>query len=175
MATRGGKPSSLTAKFRKISGVCACLLATAVAAEAATGSVVFSGTVDDRNQCQITVNNDGAFGVSADRQTLSSKIAGGSAASATVRSTRRYDVSAIALPTLTVFPTGGDQNVTLLSRWAGQSLQNGFTFAERNGDVTFRTPNGLSRTLLTINLIATRTGSAFPTGYYQGIVVIRCE
>ena len=176
MATRDGKPSSLIAKFRMVSGVCACLTATAMpVAEAATGSVVFTGNVTAQNQCQITVVNDGTFGLSADRRTLSSKIAGGSAAVATVRSTRRYDVTAIALPTFTLFPNSGDQNVTFQSRWAGLSLQNGFTFAERDGNISFRTPLGLSRTQLTVNLIATRTGSEYPSGYYQGVVVIRCE
>ncbi len=144
-------------------------------ASAVTGSVVFTGNISTSNQCTITVVNDGTFGISGDFKQLSSKLPGGIAAVADVRSNHAYTISAIAVPMLTAFPFGGDTGVTIQSLYSGQSLQNGATFAEQNGNVPVTLRNGLSRTRLTVNLSATRTGSAFPSGYYQGTVTIRCE
>lgn len=176
MATRDGKPSSLTAKFRMIAGVCACLLAPATQfAEAATGSVIFNGTVSVVNTCVITVVNDGRFGIRADQRQLSSKLAGGLGAVAEITSARNFRVSAIPTPTLSAFPVGGNTGVTLTSTFSGQNITNGRTFADRAGNRAIRLRNGLGRTRLTVHMLATRAGTAFPSGYYQGEVVIRCE
>ena len=176
MATRDGKPSSLTAKLRTLAGVCACLLAAGTpAAEAATGSVIFNGTVSVQNTCVIQVVNDGRFGVRADMRQLSSKLAGGLGAVAEITSTRNFRVTAIPTPTLSAFPVGGNTGVTLTSTFSGQSITNGRTFADRAGNRAIRLRNGLGRTRLTVHMLATRAGSAFPSGYYQGEVVIRCE
>ena len=144
-------------------------------ASAATGNVVFSGSITTANQCTITVVNDGTFGLRADRMQLSSKLAGGAAAVADIRSNHAYNISAIAVPTLTSYPVGGDTGVTMQSLYSGASILNGATFAEQNGNVPVTLRNGLSRTRLTVNLIATRTGSPYPVGYYQGTVTVRCE
>lgn len=176
MATRDGKPSSLKAKVRMIAGVCACLIAATVpAAEAATGSVIFNGSISVANTCTINVINDGRFGIRADQRQLSSKLAGGLGAVAEITSTRNFRVTAIPTPTLAAFPTGGDTGVTLVARFSGQNIVNGRTFAERVGTRAVRLRNGFGRTRLTVHMLATRAGSAFPTGYYQGEVVIRCE
>jgi type 1 fimbria pilin len=175
MATRDGKPSSLTAKFRIVSGICACLLAaSAPGAGAATGNVVFSGTISAANLCVINVLNDGRFGVRADRRELSSTLTGGFAAVADITSFSNYQLTAIPLPTLTAYPTGGNTGVTLSSTFSGQSILNGRTFGDRPGQNQVRLRNGLGITRINVNMAATRA-TAFPSGYYQGTVVIRCE
>jgi hypothetical protein len=176
MATSDGIPFSLTAKFRQFVGVCACFLfATAPSAEAATGSVIFNGNVSVVNTCIIQVINDGRFGIRPDLRQLSSKLAGGLGAVAEITSTRNFRVTAIPTPTLSAFPVGGNTGVTLRSTFSGQSISNGRTFSDRAGNRAIRLRNGLGRTRLTVHMLATRAGSAFPSGYYQGEVVIRCE
>ena len=152
-----------------------CALSIASTSQAATGSVIFTGNVTTANQCSILVSNDGTFAVSADRMILSSKLPGGAPAVAEVRSNHAYSITAIAVPLLTAFPVGGNTNVTLQSLFSGQSIQNGAVFAERNGNTPVTLRNGLSRTRVSVNLIATRTGTPYPSGYYQGTVTIRCE
>ena len=142
---------------------------------AATSSVIFSGSVTVNNTCSINVINDGRFGLSANARQLSSKLAGGLSAKADIVSTRNFRISAIAVPTLTSHPVGGNTGVTMASRYSGQSISNGRTFGERNGTSRVTLRNGLSTTRVTVHLSATRTGSAFPSGYYQGTVTIRCE
>lgn len=142
---------------------------------AATASVTFTGNVVVNNTCSINVINDGRFGLSANARQLSSKLSGGLAARADIVSTRNFRISAIAVPTLTSYPVGGNTGVTMASRYSGQSISNGRTFGERNGTSRVTLRNGLSTTRVTVHLSATRTGSAFPSGYYQGTVTIRCE
>lgn len=150
-------------------------LFSAAPSNAVTGSVVFTGNISTSNQCSVIVANDGTFAFSADRMVLSSKLPGGSAAVAEVRSNHAYNITAIAVPMLTSFPSGGNNNVTLQSLFSGQSIQNGSVFAEQNGTTAVTLRNGLSRTRVSVNLIATRTGTPYPMGYYQGTVTIRCE
>ena len=142
---------------------------------AAIASVTFSGNVTVNNTCSINVINDGRFGLSANARQLSSKLAGGLAARADIVSTRNFRISAIAVPTLTSYPVGGNVGVTMASRYSGQSISNGRTFGERNGTSRVTLRNGLSTTRVTVHLSATRAGSAFPSGFYQGTVTIRCE
>lgn len=144
-------------------------------ARAATGPVTFTGNVSVVNSCNIAVQNNGRFGQAANLRQLSSKLAGGAPAVAIITATRNYLISAIAAPALTSFPTGGDTGVTMASRYSGQSISNGRTFGERNGTSQVRLRNGLSTTRVTVHLSATRAGSAFPSGYYQGTVTVRCE
>lgn len=156
--------------------VCAAMLAGPLpAAQAATGSVIFNGNVSVVNTCIITVVNDGRFGIRADQRQLSSKLAGGLGAVAEITSTRNFRVTAIPAPTLSAFPTGGNTGVTLTSTFSGQNIVNGRTFADRAGNRAIRMRNGLGRTRLTVHMLATRAGNAFPSGYYQGTVVVRCE
>ncbi len=153
----------------------AVLLATGASSQAATSNVTFTSTLSPNNSCTIVVVNDGRFGVAANVRQLSSKLAGGLAAVANIISTTNYRISAIANPTLTSYPTGGNTGVTMAALYSGQSVTNGRTFTERNGTSRVRLRNGLSTTRVTVHLSATRTGSAFPTGYYQGKVTLRCE
>ena len=154
---------------------CAVGLYSGSSSYAATAGVTFTGNVTVNNSCTIVVQNDGRFGMSADLRQLSSKLAGGAPAVANIVSTRNYRISAIAVPNLTSYPTGGNTNVTMAARYSGQSISNGRTFTERPGANRIRLRNGLSTTRVTVHLAATRTGSAFPSGYYQGTVTLRCE
>ncbi len=174
----GAGEVSLNAYLRLAATFALCLAGQgllSVPAAAATGNVVFSGSITTANQCTITVVNDGTFGLSADKMQLSSKLAGGVAAVADVRSNHAYNISAIAVPTLTSYPVGGNTSVSLQSLYSGVSILNGATFAEQNGTIPVTLRNGLSRTRVTVNLVATRTGSPYPVGYYQGTVTVRCE
>ncbi len=176
---KAGEGEVFPGAYLCFSATFACCLAGLVcfsfSAAAATGNVVFSGSITTSNQCTITVVNDGTFGISADKMQLSSKLAGGLAAVADIRSNHAYNISAIAVPTLTSYPVGGNTSVSLQSLYSGVSILNGATFAERNGNVPVTLRNGLSRTRVTVNLVATRTGSPYPVGYYEGTVTLRCE
>ncbi len=142
---------------------------------AVTNGVTFQGTIDTPATCSITVRQNGRFGVSADYKTLSSKIAGGLDGIADVLAFGTYNVSATTFPTFTASPTGGTTGTSIQSFFSGTSLLLGLNFAERPGTNPIALPSGLSYTRISTHLVATRTGSAFPTGYYQGIVVVRCE
>ncbi len=172
-------PSSLDRAPRRMKTIAGlALVALSLAAQisfAATGNVTFTSTVSVNNSCSILVVNNGRFGIAANVRQLSSRLAGGQAAVANIVSTTNYRISAIANPVLTSSPAGGGTGVTLASRFSGQSVSNGRTFAERNGTSRVRLRNGLSTTRVTVHLSATRVGSAFPSGYYQGAVTLRCE
>jgi hypothetical protein len=179
MAIRDGKPSSLkdkmAAALRLAAVGCALVSVAPQNATAATAGVPFVGTVTTNNQCTIILVNNGLFGFSADRMQMSSKLTGGAAGRAEVRSNHAYTVTAEALPIFTVAPAGGNTNVSFAARFSGTSIFNGRIFAEQPGSTGVVMRNGLSRTMLNIHLAATRTGSPFPTGNYTGVVVVRCE
>lgn len=179
MATRDGKPSSLATKTSKALRLmaAACLFASVASqdASAANAGVPFVGSVTTNNQCVITLIRNGVFGFSADRMQMSSKLGAGYSGQAQVQSNHAYTVTAEALPTFIIFPTGGNTNVSFAARFSGTSIFNGRTFAEQPGSTGVVLRNGQSRTLLDIHLTATRTGSPFPTGNYRGTVVVRCE
>ena len=143
--------------------------------QAATGNVVFRASVTINNSCSIIVINDGRLATNAAFTQLSSKLAGGLAAVANILSTTNYRISAIATPTFTVAPVGGNTNTVLQSRYSGQSVSRGRTFAERVGTSRVRLNTGLSTTRVSVHLVATRTGSSFPSGNYKGNVTLRCE
>ncbi len=142
---------------------------------AATGNVTFEGTIDTNASCSVTVRQDGGFGISGDYRLLSSKIAGGQSGIADVLAIGNYTVSAPTFPSFTASPSGGGTSTTIQSFFSGSSLLLGANFPERPGNSPVVLPVGLSYTRINTHLVATRTGSAFPTGYYQGIVIVRCE
>jgi hypothetical protein len=179
MAMRDGTPSSLTGKtgaaLRLLAVACALAAISPQMAGAANTGVPFIGSVTTANQCSITLIRDGTFAFSADRMQMSSKLAGGLSGQAEVQSNHAYTVTAEAVPVFGIYPAGGNTNTTFAARFAGTSIFNGRTFAEQPGSTGVVLRNGRSRTLLDVHLTATRTGSPFPTGTYQGTVVIRCE
>ena len=143
---------------------------------AATGNVTFEGTIDTNASFSVTVRQDGGFGISADYRLLSSKIAGGQGGIADVLAIGNYSVSAPTFSSFTAAPSGGGTSTTTQSVFSGSSLLLGANFAERPGNNSpVVLPAGLSYTRINTHLVATRTGNAFPTGYYQGIVIVRYE
>ena len=151
------------------------LALAATSASATTEGIPFVGNITDPNRCAINVLSDGQFGISADFHTLSSKLPGGVGGVADVTSSRPYDITVEALPFFTHFPGGGNTNTTFEARFSGVSIDRGRDFAEQSGSTPVRTRGGTTTTRVTTQLIATRTGSAFPSGNYTGTVVVRCE
>lgn len=144
-------------------------------AHAATGNVVFQGSITPNNSCAINVRQNGRFGLSADYRTLSSKLAGGQVGIADVRAIGNFRISAVTIPLFTVAPVGGNTNTTFQSLFSGTSILFGATFPERPGNNPVTLPFILSITRLNIHLVAARTGSSFPSGPYEGTVIVRCE
>lgn len=142
---------------------------------ATTQGIQFTSQVSAPNACTIVVIRDGDFGVSADKKILSSKIAGGLSAIADVISGRNYRVTAEAPTGFNLGPSNAALNTVFEARFSGVSVSRGRDFAERNGSVAERLRGGASTTRVTMHLVATRTGSTFPSGIYEGTVVLRCE
>jgi hypothetical protein len=168
--------SFLTLRYSLIAGVAAfAALACASVSHSATGGIVFRGSVTRNNSCAINVINDGILGLNGGLSLMSSKIAGGSAAVADIVSTTNYRISAIVTPGFTVSPAGGNTSTTFQARYSGQNINRGRNFAERVGTSRVRLRTGNSTTRVSVHLIATRTGSSFPSGHYEGTVTLRCE
>jgi hypothetical protein len=143
--------------------------------EAATRNMVFSSSISPNNNCAIVVNQNGTLGVRPDLLQLSSKLPGGSAATATVTAFGSFRLSAITPSVYNIAPNGGDTNVTRQVLFSGvKTFGGGATFTEHDGATPERI-NGNSRTNVTLNFIGTRTGAAYPNGHYQALVVLRCE
>jgi hypothetical protein len=124
---------------------------------------------------QFTSQVSSPTGISTDKKVLSSKISVGLSAIADITSGSNYNVTAEAPSGFSVGPSDSALNTTFAARFSGIDVFRGRTFAERSGSsaVTLRT--GISITRLNVHLIATRTGSQFPSGTYEGTVVVRCE
>jgi hypothetical protein len=137
--------------------------------------VEFTGKITVTNACTVTVRNHGALGLSADKKTLSSKISGGSSGIADVQSNGPYDVYAETSGKFSIFPAGGNIGTVVSSFFSGIDIYRGRNFAEQSGAIPVKLRGGTSVTRLNVHLVANRTGSVFPGGQYQGIVVIRCE
>jgi hypothetical protein len=148
---------------------------SAVPLEAATGNVVFNGNVTPNNYCSIAIQQTGTLGISANVRQMSSKIAGGISGKANVLALGNYNLSAVTPSIFAVGPLGADTSVTRQVLYSGTNLLGGgATFAEKNGSLT--TPiTGISYTAVNMNFVADRTGSTFPSGHYEALVVLRCE
>ncbi|MGL4489401.1 MAG: hypothetical protein ACRCU5_08160 [Rhizobiaceae bacterium] len=142
---------------------------------ASAAEVFFGADLSSPNACTINVVRDGDFGISADMRTLSSKLPGGLSAIADVTSQRPYWVSAIATDYFTTGPVNSSLNTDFEARFSGTDIFRGRNFPEQLGTDAVRLRGNLSVTRLNVHLIATRTGSSFPTGTYVGNVTVRCE
>ncbi len=151
------------------------LAAPVTNAYAEAQGVYFGAQLSSPNACTINVIRDGNFGVSADKKILSSKLAGGLSAIADVTSQMPYLVSAIPYNYFTQGPANANLSTTFEARFSGTDIFRGRTFAEQLGTNAVRLRGNLSITRLNIHLIATRTGSSFPSGTYEGTVTVRCE
>lgn len=144
-------------------------------AGASSQGVLFVGNITDANRCAVNIINDGHLALSADMRTLSSKLPGGWGGVADVTSSRAYNMTVEAVPFFTQSPSGGNDNTTFEARFSGVSISKGVNFAEQAGNIPVKTLGANSTTRITAQLIATRTGSAFPGGAYKGQVIVRCE
>lgn len=142
---------------------------------AASQGVQFTSQVSTPNTCTIVVIRDGGFGISIDKKILSSKLPGGLSATADVISGRNYRVTAQAPTGFDLGPANAALNTAFEARFSGVDISRGRNFIERNGSVAERLRGGSSTTRVSMHLIATRTGSTFPSGTYRGTVILRCE
>lgn len=152
----------------------------AAPAAAATGDVVFHGNINSSSSCTVVVNQHGDLGVSANFRQLSSKITGGAPGKVSILQRGVYDISATTLPIFSSGPNGANTGVTRQVRFSGvaTNLVTGFSvnIAEMAASPGIRVNSfGMnSRVNLDIHFIADRP-TAFPSGYYQSIVTVRCE
>jgi hypothetical protein len=151
------------------------LAVTVGTANAASENMRFRAQLSAPNACTINVIRDGDFGVSANKRVLSSKIAGGLSAIADINSGAAYNISAIPVNYFTLGPSGASLNTAFEARFSGVDISRGRTFAERSGSLPMLLRTGVSITRVNVHMIATRTGSSFPGGEYEGTVVLRCE
>lgn len=161
--------SSAFAGIALISG--AASLATISPLEAATANIVFNGTISSAGNCAITIRYNGNLGVSTNLRQLSSRIAGGSEASADLWMSGRHRVSVDTPTVFAIAPGGGNTGVTRSTEWRGNILPAGTSWPDRTTPLGF-TGTGSIRTY--INFVANRP-TAFPGGHYEAISVIRCE
>jgi hypothetical protein len=136
-------------------------------ASADTQDVLFNATV--AAVCTLSVNSNGTMAASADLQTLSSKLGGGSAASLTLSTTGGVDLS---LDPVTVVDAPA-ADVTATS-WAPTYAASGaHTIAETAGTTSLAAPG---TSTLSIHLIGTKGGTdRFSAGNYEATVTVRCE
>jgi hypothetical protein len=158
-----------------LAGLAAILSAVTFSAtlplEAATRNIVFNAAISTAGNCAITVRNNGTLGVAANVRQLSSKIAGGSRASADVFMSGRHRVQVDTPGVFAIAPNGGDTGVTRTTSWSGFILPGGTSWPERTTPLGF-IGTGSIRTF--IDYVANRPDT-FPNGSYQAISIIRCE
>lgn len=145
---------------------------------AALAGVCFPAPAAIIGTCTIMVGASGTMKANPAINTLSSKQAGGSSASATVVASSLLcslldllDCYSVSAPPPAVFssaPSGGGTNVTFTSvfRLDGSG-------ADVSGSVPQRVANGTHP--MQIDLTATKSSGIFPAGSYQGTVTVRCE
>ena len=151
--------------------VAASGLATTQPLEAATANIVFNGTISSAGNCAITIRYNGTLGVSTNLRQLSSRIAGGSEASADIFMSGRHRISVDTPTVFAIAPNGGNTGVTRTTEWRGNILPAGASWPDRTTPLGF-IGTGSIRTY--INYVANRP-TAFPGGQYEAISVIRCE
>jgi hypothetical protein len=145
------------------------LLTSAQSADAATGSVPFTGIVTAA--CVLTVGTPGVLGTSADFTTMSSASSGGSPGTIAALATgAAFRVSAIAPSDFTTAPAGGGTGTTFTASYAGSGAT---SIGSTPGATTTLLAPGLTN--LSINLAAHKTTGVFSAGAYVAEVLVRCE
>lgn len=155
--------------MRRLSALLAsCLgLLPCGAAIADSKGVTFDGQVDA--VCTLSVNSSGTLVASADLQTLSSRLAGGSAASLTLSTTGGVDLSVDPVTAVTV-PAG---DVTTTTWTPTYSASGAHTVAETGGTTSLADPG---TSTVSVDLVGAKSGSdRFAAGNYQATVTVRCE
>lgn len=128
--------------------------------------------------CTIMVGASGTMKANVNINTLGSKQAGGSSATATITANSLlctllnlldcYSFSAPAPAAFSSAPSGGDTNVTFSTVYR---LDGSGT--DTPGGSSQRLPNGTHT--VQVDLTATKSPGIFPAGTYQGTVTVLCE
>lgn len=153
----------------KLGAVSACAigLLSASPALAATGNVIFNGTIAPT--CTLVVNSNGTITASTDLQSLSSHNAGGSAGSVALVTTGGVVLSVDPVTTTSV-PAADTTTTT----WTPTYLATGAHTISETGSSTSLAAPGASA--VSVHLGGTKGGSdRFAAGAYQVTVTVRCE
>ncbi|MBO6718045.1 MAG: hypothetical protein JJ913_08830 [Rhizobiaceae bacterium] len=141
--------------------------AAAGPASATTQNVLFDATVNP--VCTLSVDANGTLAASVDLQSLSSKLAGGSAGTVTLSTTGGVDLSVDPVTVVTV--PAADVTATT---WTPTYSATGTHTIGETGNTTALADAGTST--LTVHLVGTKGGSnRFAAGNYQATVTVRCE
>lgn len=134
---------------------------------ATTQNVLFDATVNAT--CTLSVDSNGTFVASADLQSLSSKLGGGSAGSITLSTTGGVDLSVDPVTVVTV-PAADVSTTTWTPTYSATGAH---TVAETGGTTTLTDPG---TSTVSVHLVGTKGGSnRFAAGNYQATVTVRCE
>jgi hypothetical protein len=114
--------SNLRVRSGVLSGLAVIVSAVTLSAtmplEAATRNIVFNAAITTAGNCAITVRFNGTLGVSANLRQLSSKIAGGSQASADIFMSGRHRVQVDTPGVFAIAPNGRRPGVETFCRLA---------------------------------------------------------
>lgn len=147
--------------------VISCAVLMPAIAVAATGPVIFNGTVTAT--CTLNVTSNGVMVASPDLQSLSSHNIGGSPGLVSLSTTGGVSLSVDPV-TLTTVPPADLTPIT----WApSYAVSGAHSFAEGDDPNTLTAPGSST---VTVHLAGTKGGSdTFATGAYQATVTVRCE
>lgn len=151
----------------RTSFLCAAFALAASPALAATGNVIFNGTI--AATCTLVVSTNGTMTASTDLQSLSSHNSGGVPGTVALVTTGGVALSVDPV-TVTTVPVG---DVTATT-WTPTYLSAGAHVIAETGASTNLLNPGAS--VVTVHLAGTKGGSdVFTTGAYQATVTVRCE
>ncbi|MEM8651514.1 MAG: hypothetical protein AAGF54_13355 [Pseudomonadota bacterium] len=151
----------------KLAGAAAVVLASSQAyAQTASGDVIFNGSI--LNTCTISNINAGTLEAGTNNTVLSSRTNPANAGSATVSAnSNAFDISVAAPTAFTTAPAGAAATFTADFTATGDTTQGTAT----SGPIDLNTGD----TTVTVNMDATSSAGAFPTGAYSATVVLTCE
>lgn len=154
--------------YKSISPVAALVALGAFAPVAAQEDVIFNATV--AGSCTIVVDTSGTLGVATDFTQLSSALAGGTAAGATV--TASDNSFSLTLAAATAFDTG-PSNANTNTTFAAAYDASGATSAT---DVAAATPTALTSgiTNVSVDASADKTTGIFDAGSYSLTTTLTC-
>jgi hypothetical protein len=148
-----------------VSFLVAAVFAAPLLAE--TQNVIFDGTVDA--VCTLSIDSNGTLGTSVDLQSLSSKLAGGSAGSVTLSTTGGVELSVDPVTVVTV--PAGDLSATT---WTPTYSATGTHTIAETGSATELDDAGTST--VAVHVVGAKGGAnRFAAGNYQATVTVRCE
>ncbi|MGL4489402.1 MAG: hypothetical protein ACRCU5_08165, partial [Rhizobiaceae bacterium] len=124
-----------------------------------------------KQMCQIIVQENGTMVQNVGSTKLSSSINAGLPGQAEVTTTNGSYYLSIDRPNGFVStPAGGNTDVVFSPSFSGRGKTN---FADTPGNVRVKMKNGVTQ--IEVNLEVSKLTGAFPAGYYQAEVTLRCE